>query len=555
MASLQSILPAAPAAAAALVLALVIALGHWLGSLKVAGIRLGIAGVLFSGLLFGHFKVHADERILEFAREFGLILFVYTIGMQVGPAFFASLKREGLRLNLVAAAIVLGGSAIAVLFARFTPIPFPVVMGMLAGATTNTPSLAAAQQALQTVPGFSSEALSLPGLGYAVCYPFGIVGIIFSMMLVRKIFRISPQEEAQDYLARHSKSRAEVATMSIRIDNPNFNGLTVCEIPLLAEGDLVISRILHENSVEVASPSSLLHQKDVVLAVGKKEKLEALKLMLGSAVTLDWRKSDETITAKWVRVTRHEIAGKRLEDLDCFLYGVAVTRISRSEIEFPANPEIEINYADALLVVGNAQAIETFAAICGNSLKELDHPQLIPVFLGIALGVLLGSFPFPVPGMPSPLKLGLAGGPLIVALLLSRAGRIGKLIWYMPASANLMLREVGISLFLACVGLKSGDAFVDILVHGNGFLWFLAGTLITFAPLFLGGLIARLFLRMNYLSICGLLAGSMTDPPALAFANQITPSSAQVVSYAAIYPLVMILRVLIAQVLVVFLAR
>ncbi len=552
---LHSLIPTAPAAVTSLILALVIASGLAFGNVRFWGIQLGVAGVLFSGLVFGHFKAPADERILEFAREFGLILFVYTLGMQVGPAFFGSLKREGLRLNLVAALIALASGAIAVTFAKFTSIPFPVIAGMLSGATTNTPSLAAAQQALQSVTGLQGEVMKLPGLGYAVCYPFGILGIILTMILIRKIFTVKPEQEAAAYLTQHSKNKAGVETMSIRIDNGNFEGLTVCEVPLLSDGHLVISRVLHQGAVEIATPSTVLHEKDIVLAVGPREKLEALKLMLGSAVTLDWNKSDETIISKWVMVTRKEIAGKTLQELDVFLYGVAVTRVSRAEIEMPANPEIELNYADALLAIGTADAIKKFAAICGNSTRELNHPDLIPVFLGISLGVLLGSIPFHFPGMPSPLKLGLAGGPLIVALILSKIGRVGKLIWYMPLGANLMLREIGITLFLACVGLRSGDKFLEILLHGEGLTWFAAGTVITFVPLFTAALAARIFMKMNYLSLCGLLAGSMTDPPALAFANQITPSSAQVVSYASVYPLVMILRVLIAQILVMFLAR
>ncbi len=555
MDALMSFLPTSPAAATVLALALIISLGLCIGNIRFAGIQLGVAGVLFSGLIFGHFKVHVDERILEFAREFGLILFVYTLGMQVGPAFFASLKREGLRLNMLAMYVVLTGAGVAVAVGTAFKIPFAVLIGMLSGATTNTPSLAAAQQSLLAHGGYSGELLKLPGLGYAVCYPFGIMGIIISMILIRRMFGVNPEEEAQHYLDLHTQNTPGIETLSIRIDNNNFDGLEISDMPFMYENRITISRVLHEGVVSVATPATRLYKKDVVLAVGPREKLTALQLMLGSGVSVDWRKSDEKITSKWVLVTRKEIAGRTLRELDAFLYSVAVTRVSRLGMQLPATPELIINYADELMVVGENEAITRFAAICGNSTKELNHPELIPVFVGISLGVLVGTFPLHVPGIPSPLKLGLAGGPLVVALALSKIGRIGKLIWYMPAGANLMLREIGIALFLACVGLKSGDAFLEILLHGDGVLWFGAGTLITFIPVFTAGLAARLFFRMNYLSLCGLLAGSMTDPPALAFANQVSPSSAQVVSYAAVYPLVMILRILLAQVLVVFLAR
>lgn len=533
-----------------MVLACVIAFGLVLGSIRIFGISLGVAGVLFSGILFGHFDVTIVPETAEFVREFGLILFVYTIGMQVGPGFFASLKKDGASLNVLAVWIVLSGAVITVLLSRWGNIPFPVAAGMFSGATTNTPSLAAAQQALKEIPGITADALKMPGLGYAVCYPFGIVGIILTMIAVRAGFKIDPKKEAEKYACHAAKSKPPLEVIDLKVENANLDGRMIDQLPLPEKG-VVLSRVMHEGIPQIALPDSRLFIGDVVRAVGAKEQLEDLKIIIGREVKIDWGTLTQKIITQRVIVTRREVAGKTLEDLDPFLYGVTVTRISRSEIEFPASPEIEINFADTLMVVGEERAIQKFSSIVGNSVKQLNHPELVPIFVGIAAGVLLGSWPFQIPGMPVPIKLGLAGGPLIVAILLSRIGRIGKLIWYMPVSANFMLREIGISLFLASVGLRSGGKFAEILFEGQGLYWMFCGALITVVPLALAALWMRLKSRMNYLTICGLLAGSMTDPPALAFANQIAPSSAQVVSYAAVYPMVMLLRVVCAQVLVI----
>lgn len=535
-----------------LLLTVIIALGIFAGSIPVFGIRLGVAGVLFAGLLFGHFKAVINPETAEFVREFGLILFVYTIGMQVGPGFFSSLKRDGAGLNAAAAAIVLLGAAMTVLISEFWQIPMSVAVGMFAGATTNTPSLAAAQQALKELSGFSADTLKMPGLGYAVCYPFGIIGILLTMILIRTGLKIAPKSEAENYEHQHAKQKTVIEAADFRVENVNLNACSAETLPL--PGKVVLSRIMHGEKAQIVLPDSRIYTGDVVRAVGSKEALADLRLLLGSRIQFDWGEVNEEIVTQRVLVTRREAVGKVLGDLDPFLYGVTVTRIRRGEVEFPAAPDIEVKIADTLMVVGEAHGIKKFAAIVGNSVKHLDHPELIPIFVGIALGVILGSLPFHVPGMPAAVKLGLAGGPLLVAIVLSSVGRIGKLIWYMPVSANFMLREIGISLFLACVGLRSGDKFAETLIAGEGIRWMLGGALITFVPLALTGFFLRLKYKMNYLSICGLLAGSMTDPPALAFANQIYPSNAQVISYAAVYPLVMILRVLAAQALVIFFA-
>lgn len=536
-----------------LILSVIIAAGHALGSLKLGSFHLGVAGVLFSGLVLGHFKIHLNPLILEFAREFGLILFVYTIGIQVGPGFFASFKKDGLKLNGLALAAVLIGTLSAVILSKVVHIPISVMLGILSGATTNTPSLAAGQQALQELPGITADLLKMPSLGYAVCYPFGIVGTILAMVLVRIFLKINPKQEAEDYARQHAKSRKALETRDILVKNSNFHGMTLDQIPL-PEKSAVISRVMHQGQVQITSPDTVLETGDIVRAVGTPEKLEELRLILGSWAQVDWEAENENIISKWIVVTRKDILGKTIDGLEPFIYGVAVTRISRGDIEFSAASEIVLNFADRLMVVGDEKGIQKFSSIIGNSAKELNAPELVPVFLGIAAGVILGSFPIMIPGMPAPLKLGLAGGPLIVAMLLSRVGRIGRVVWYLPTSANFMMREIGISLFLASVGLKSGDRFVETLVNGNGWIWILSGAFVTLVPLVTVGLWARVKMKLNYLSISGLLAGSHTDPPALAFANQMAPSSAQVISYAAIYPLVMILRVLMAQILVLFLA-
>lgn len=550
----QLLAPDSPAHAV-LVLGLVIALGLTLGSLRFWGIQIGIAGVLFAGLVFGHFGISISALLMEFIREFGLILFVYTIGMQVGPGFFSSLRKEGGALNGVAIFIVLFGALIAFCLHVFGGIPAPVTAGLFSGATTNTPSLAAAQQALREIPGISPESLSMPGLGYAVSYPFGVLGIILTMILMRVFFRISPEEEARNYAKRTAQDTA-LEVMDFVVENSKLHGLSVRQLPAVKEAGIVISRILHEGEIQAALPETKIYLGDILRAVGPAEKLKQLQFIVGSVSQIDFRGAKTHVIVRRVVVTKREMAGRQIAELDARQsYGLTVTRVRRSEIEIPVTADLALQFADVLTVVGEADAIRKFAAAMGDSPRDLDHPQLIPIFIGIALGVILGSLPISIPGMPVPVKLGLAGGPLIVAILLSRVGRIGHLIWYMPTSANFMLREVGISLFLACVGLKSGEQFIRILTEGDGFYWMASATLITLLPLISAAIFCRVKLKMNYLSVCGLLSGGMTNPPALAFANQMAPSSAQSVAYTTIYPLVMLLRVVLAQILVIFLAK
>jgi putative transport protein len=539
-----------------LILGLVAALGLLVGSIRIFGINLGIAGVLFVGLAFGHFGLGINEHVLEFAKEFGLILFVYTIGVQVGPGFTDSLRRQGLPLNIMAASVVLLGVLMTLVVSHFGRIDIKAAVGLYSGAVTNTPSLGAAQQALKDIPGLPDEAAKLPGLGYAIAYPFGIIGIILTMLLVRALFRVNIAQESEQIARIQRPAVPPPSNANLQVTNPNLDGLRIRDIPGLAESGVVISRILHEGKLEVAHPETVMRLGDVLHAVGPEKKLRQLQLVVGSESDVDLKEMPSSLIIRRLVVTRRAVLGKTLEELDLVgRFGVTVTRVSRAEIEFTPTRDYRLQFGDTLLAVGEEEGINRAAAEVGNSVRRLNHPEIVPIFVGIVLGVIVGSWPVEIPGMPAPVKLGLAGGPLVVAILLSRLGRVGPLVWYMPISANFILREVGIVLFLACVGLRAGDQFVATLVNGDGLRWMAWATLITLVPLLVVALVARAIYRVNYLSLCGLLAGSMTDPPALAFATNITGSDAPNVSYATVYPLVMLLRVLSAQAIVLLLVR
>lgn len=541
---------------AVLIFSLVIALGIGVGSIRIFGVRLGVAGVLFSGLLFGHFDLSVEGRILGFVREFGLILFVYTIGLQVGPGFFTALKKNGLRLNVLAALIVLGGVVITVVLQKTGLVPTAAAVGLFSGATTNTPSLGAAQEALRVIPGISPGALKLPGLAYAMAYPFGILGIILAMLTIRTLFRIKPDEEAELF-QKLQPARPSLSSVDIMVENENLDGAAVKDIPILKDKDIVISRVMHGENVEVPQRDTKLFLGDIIHAVGPKAKLRELVVVVGSLSPIDLRadvRSD--VVTRNVIVTKSAMVGRTIQEVCLSTFkNITVTRVNRAGVELVANPDLTLELADSLLVVGEEVTLKKLAVALGDSSKDLDIPFLAPVFVGIALGVILGKLPIQLPGMPAAIKLGLAGGPLLVAICLSRIGHFGPLIWYMPRSANFMLRELGIALFLACVGLRSGDEFIQTLTAGPGLAWMGWAALITLVPLLAVAVIARLWLKINYLSICGLLAGSMTDPPALAFANAQSKSNATSLAYATVYPLVMILRVVAAQLLVIFLMR
>lgn len=533
------------------VLSLVATLGLALGSLKIRGIGLGIAGVLFSGLLVGHFGITIPHEVLDFAREFGLILFVYTIGIQVGPGFFASLRKQGLPLNIMAGSIVLLGAIITVIISKFFGVTMAAAVGLFSGATTNTPSLGAAQEAIRSLPNVPEGSASLPGLGYAVAYPFGIIGIILTMLVIRAVFRVNIKEETADLLSKAGAKVTKLSRMNILVTNGNLDGRRLDQIPVFQSLRVVVSRIQHDRVVRIAKPDDIVHRGDTLLAVGPQSQLEELRIIVGEQSDVDLQAVESNLVVRRVIVTKKAILGRQIQELD-FLEDndVTVTRLTRAEVEISATPEQRIQFGDMLVIVGSEEAIGRVSKSLGNSVKQLNHTELIPVFVGIALGVLFGSIPVAFPGIPAPVKLGLAGGPLLVAIVLSRIGRIGPLLWYMPNNANFAIREIGIVLFLSCVGLNSGAKFMNTLVHGDGLKWMLLAAIITVVPLLLVGLIARIVLKTNYVSICGLLAGSMTDPPALAFANTIAGSDAPSISYATVYPLTMLMRVVCAQLIV-----
>ncbi len=538
-------------AQAVLVLSLVIAGGLLIGSVRIFGIQLGIAGVLFSGIIFAQLSLNIEPSMLEFVRELGLIFFVYTIGIQLGPAFMSSFKEEGMRFNLLAAFIVLSGVGITWGIIHFAHVEKAVAVGLFSGGTINTPSLAAAGEALRGLG--DPEKVKLPGVGYAVAYPFGIFGIILTMLLTKTFFRLDPAAEAAKYESERRPHGSTLEAINLVVTNTNLDGLKIKELPFIDDSPVVISRILHAGVVSVAQGDAVVHVGDTVLAVGSKNKLQELQRLIGAKSDIDIKKLPQAITSQRIVVTHKSVLGKTVEDLG-FLeqYGVTFTRLIRTEVQFPATGSVRLQYGDVLIAVGEESALKKVATILGNSPTELNHPQIIPIFVGIFLGVILGSLPIHLPGVPAPVKLGLAGGPLIAALLLSRAGHWGPFVWYLPKSANFMMRELGITLFLACVGLKSGSSFFSTLTQGEGFYWMGLAALITFVPIFVVAIFCQLRYKMNFLTMCGLISGSMTDPPALAFANSFAASNAPGISYASVYPLVMILRILSAQLIVLF---
>ncbi len=537
------------------VIALVIAVGMGVGSLRISGVKLGVAGVLFAGLLFGHYKFTLAPDIIEFASELGLVFFVYSIGVQVGPGFLASLRRQGLPLNMMAVGIVLLGAILAVGIGLLLKLDIPSILGIFSGATTNTPSLAAGREALKDLPSYTEQMGKMPALSYAVSYPFGIMGIILTMLVSKAIFRVNIADEDKK-LHEEQEVHAHLDTMSVRVDNQNLVDVVIEDIPAYEELEVVVSRIYRSGELLVARPDTKLSLGDVLLCVGESSRLAKFRLIVGSAVEIDIRQVPTKTVIRWLIVTKRAVLGKNVKKLGfAQKYGVTVTRVARSGVEFPATPHHTLHYGDSILAVGSPESVERVAEIVGNSQRKLEHPEIISVFIGIVIGIVIGSIPIYFPGAPVPVKLGLAGGPLLVAILLSWLGRIGPLVWYLPAPANFMIREVGIVLFLASVGLRSGDKFVETLLNGDGLTWIAIGAVVTFVPLITVALIARIFLKLNFVSMCGLLAGSMTDPPALQFASDYTNSEGPNVAYATVYPLTMIMRIVIVQAIVILFIR
>ena len=541
-----------------LAIAITAALGLMLGKIKVKGIGLGSAGALFVGIALGHLGLRVEPNVLHFIQEFGLILFVYTIGMQVGPGFVDSIRRHGLVLNILSTSVVLLGVLVTLCLYFFTDMHnnVPVLIGMLCGAVTNTPSLGAANSAFAA----AGVDTSLTGIGYAVAYPFGVIGIILVMILTRIIFRQDPNKAAESYSAEIAANSKEIESCSLTVENQNLYGVMLKDIPDLVASGVVITRLMRGENIFTPNGQTVIEQGDKVHIVGMPEAVMAMEKIIGrrleKPITQETGNADKKIVVKTILVTNKKILGRTIGSLALAeRYGVNISRVVRSGFKFTGRLDLRIKFADKLRVVGTAEGIEAAAKELGNSLTALDHPEILPAFLGIFLGVIVGSIPIALPGMPTPLKLGLAGGPLIVAIVLSRKRKIGPLNFFMANSANLMLREFGLTLFLSCVGLNAGIKFFDVLLNGDGLHYMALAALITFIPLAIVAVVGHLVFKVNYLSLCGVLAGATTDPPALAFANGQANSEAVNIGYASVYPLTMLLRILSGQVLAILLLQ
>lgn len=536
-----------------LLFSLVIALGIALGKVKFFGISLGITFVLFVGILMGHFGFEINHEILHFMKEFGLILFVYSIGLQVGPGFFSSFKKGGIRLNMLASGIVLIGVLVTIILHFVTGIPMQTMVGILSGAVTNTPGLGAAQQAYYDVHGQSDPTIAM---GYAVAYPLAVVGIIFSMIMIKFFFKIKFEKENQNLKNSTNNQSSSVELLSLEVKNPAIFTKDIRKISELIDKKFVVSRVLHNKNdkIEIASSRTILNEGDKIFVVTNPENSESITAFIGNKLSMsqsEWDILDKQLVSRRILITRSAVNGKSIGQLNLRAnFGVNITRVNRSGVDLMAQPNLNLQLGDRVTVVGDANAIQNVEKTLGNQLKRLNEPNLIPIFIGILLGVLLGSIPVSFPGIPQPVKLGLAGGPLIVAILMSKFGPKYKLVTYTTMSANLMLREIGICFFLACVGLGAGENFVETIVHGGGLTWVGLGIIITLIPLFTIGIIGRGIYKINYFTLMGLMAGSMTDPPALAYSNSTAGNDAPAVSYATVYPLTMFLRVLSAQLLI-----
>lgn len=534
------------------VLAAVIAIGLLLSKIKIANISFGITWILFAGIAFSHFGLEINSQMLHFVKEFGLILFVYSIGLQVGPSFFSSFKQGGIQLNMLAMSVVLLGVLITISIHYITGLSMPTMVGILSGAITNTPGLGAAQQTFMDINGFADPSI---GMGYAVAYPLGVLGIISSLLFIKFFFRINLGKEMSKLEKLGEDSPDETIKISIKIANPAIYGKKIIDIKRLIDKHFVISRVAKEDEwIQIAGASTVLDKGYEILVITEIQDKDSVVAFLGKEISKSeekWNILDKTVIPRRVLVTKSAVNGKSLSDLKLGkAFDITVTRINRAGVDLVATANLKLQMGDRLTVVGTQENIDAAASLLGNSMVRLREPNLTSIFIGIALGIILGSLPFFIPGIPQPVKLGLAGGPLIVAILMSRFGPKLKLVTYTTMSANLMLREIGISLFLACVGLGAGDGFIDTIVYKGGAVWILYGVIITVVPLLIIGIFARWRYKLNYFTLMGLLSGSTTDPPALAFANASAGNDMPAVSYATVYPLTMFLRVLSAQLLI-----
>lgn len=526
--------------------AFVISLGVLLGKIKFFGVSLGVTFVLFTGILMGHFGFTGEIHILHFLREFGLILFVFCIGLQVGPSFFSSFKKGGMTLNLLAVGIVLLNIVVtlAIYFLANGRVELPMMIGILYGAVTNTPGLGAAQEALNQL-NYTGEPIAL---GYACAYPLGVVGIIGSIIAIRYIFRISFAKEEEQIKTQDADTKHKPHNMHLEVRNESINGKTLMQVKDFLGRPFVCSRMRHEGHVSIPNHETVFHTGDQLFIVCSEEDAEAITAFIGKEIQVDWEKQDMPMVSRRILVTKSEVNGKKLGSMHFrSMYGVNVTRVNRSGMDLFADPNLILQVGDRVMVVGQQDAVERVAGVLGNQLKRLDTPNIVTIFVGIFLGIVLGSLPIAFPGMPTPVKLGLAGGPLVVAILIGRFGHKLKLVTYTTMSANLMLREIGIVLFLASVGIEAGEHFVQTVVHGDGLLYVGYGFLITVIPLLIIGIVARLYYKVNHFTLMGLIAGSTTDPPALAYANQVSGNDAPSVGYSTVYPLSMFLRIIAGQ--------
>ena len=521
--------------------AFVIAAGVLLGKIKFFGISLGVTFVLFVGILAGHFGFTGNPAILSFVQDFGLILFVFCIGLQVGPSFFSSFKRGGITLNLLAVGIVFLNIAVALIlyFALQGRVDIPMMVGILCGAVTyQGPEIA---------------------MGYACAYPLGVMGIILSMIIIRYICRVDVQRDS-DEIQKEEEANPHMKpyTISLKVQNEALSGKTLSQVQNFLARDFVCTRIIQDGHMITPNANTVLRLGDRMFLVCAEDDSEAIMAFIGPKIEQDWdatNQQDKPMVSRRILVTQPNINGKTLGELHfSSMYGVNVTRVNRSGMDLFAARQLRLQVGDRVMVVGPQDAIERVANLLGNQLRRLDHPNIVTIFVGILCGILFGSLPIAIPGMPTPVKLGLAGGPLIISILIGRFGHKGKLVTYTTMSANLMLREVGLVLFLASVGIKAGENFVQMVVEGDGVLYVGLGFLITFIPLVITGIVARWHHRVNYFTLMGLIAGSNTDPPALAYANQIAGNDAPAVGYSTVYPLTMFLRILTAQLLVLLMA-
>lgn len=540
-----------------LLYAVVIAIGVYLGKIKVGGISIGVTFVLFAGIAAGHIGFTAPANILSFLQEFGLILFVFMIGLQVGPGFFESFRKGGITLNLLSTVMVLLN--VGVMFACYyiffdtsDPKNLPMMVGTLYGAVTNTPGLGAANETLYSI--FSKGEVSQIASGYACAYPLGVLGIIGATIAIKYIFGIKLDKEEEE-LTKEEEENDSVKPhfMDIEVTNSYLEGKTLAQVHNFLNRDFVCSRILHEGHVSIPNGSTVFHIGDKLFVVCAENDAEAIIAFIGPVINIDWKKQDEPMVSKRILVTRSAINGKTLGQMHfSSAYGVNVTRVTRQGMDLFASPSLSLQVGDRIMVVGPEDAVNRVAAVMGNSIKRLDAPNIATIFVGIFIGILFGSIPIALPGIPVPIKLGIAGGPLIIAILIGRYGYKVHLVTYTTTSANMMLREIGLMMFLASVGIKAGDGFLETVIQGDGLKYVYTGFFITIIPIFIIGIIARKKYKFNYFTIMGIIAGTYTDPPALAYANSICSKEAPAVGYSTVYPLSMFLRIFTAQIIVLF---